>query len=91
MFYTYVLLFNILYTPCNFQKTLKAIKRQKQNLEHYQTAQNNLPNGPKQQGSILRKMESSEADQLLAGVFDVIIDKREADVPQIANDASNWK
>ena len=36
-------------------------------------------------------MASSEADQLLAGAFNVIMDKRESDVPQIANDASNWK
>ena len=28
------LLFNILYTPCNFQKKLKIIQRNKWNLEH---------------------------------------------------------
>ena len=31
---TYDLLFNILYTPCNFQKTSKTIKSYKYNFEH---------------------------------------------------------
>ena len=43
----------------------------------------NLPNGPKQQGSILRNMSSSEADQLLAGAFHAIMNKIEADILQI--------
>ena len=43
----------------------------------YRTAQ-------KHQGSILRNMASSEGDQPLARAFHTIMDKIEADVPQIA-------
>ena len=44
----------------------------------------NLPNTQKHWGSILRKMVSSEGNQLLAGVFHAIMDKIEADILQTA-------
>ena len=50
----------------------------------------NLPKGPKNWGSILKNMASSEGDQLLAVAFHAIIDKIEADILQIAK-KFNWK
>ena len=44
----------------------------------------NLPKGSRHQGSNLRNKPGSEGNQLLAGAFNVSIDKIEADILQIA-------